>query len=350
MNYVGVDLHKERSWFYVMDEHGKRLDSQSIANLPGTLRSHFQTIPRPFTVAVESTYNWYYFVDIAEQFADKVYLANSYELKAFAKRNKKTDKIDALLIADVLRKGYLPSVAIPAKPVRAVKELLHCRMSLVAERNRSISRLKSLLDRHGQLSNGNFTSLKRLKSIPVNELPAVCQIAADNWIEQIAELNKRIYRIECGIDTVALADSDAVNLSTIPGIGNFSALLIKSEIGDIARFPTFNRLCAYAGLAPRTFQSADKEYHGALNKNRRKHLQWILVEAVYHFTNGCAARTAKYEAVAKRKAPNVARVVLARDLLKIVYRILKDKRPYYSDEAEQLPNTRTKAPLALYSD
>ena len=35
MNYAGVDLHKERSWFYVMDEHGKRLDSQSIANLPG---------------------------------------------------------------------------------------------------------------------------------------------------------------------------------------------------------------------------------------------------------------------------------------------------------------------------
>jgi hypothetical protein len=47
---------------------------------------------------VESTHNWYFFVDLAEQYAEKVYLANTYELKAFAKRHKKTDKIDGRLI------------------------------------------------------------------------------------------------------------------------------------------------------------------------------------------------------------------------------------------------------------
>ena len=45
-------------------------------------------------------------MDLANMYTDKAYLANSYELKAFAKRHKKTDKIDAKLIADVLRKGY----------------------------------------------------------------------------------------------------------------------------------------------------------------------------------------------------------------------------------------------------
>lgn len=332
MNYVGVDLHKECSWFYVIDAEGNRIDSRSIANSHDRLRAYYGTIPRPFTLAVESTYNWYYFVDMAEEYADKVYLANSYELKAFAKRNKKTDKIDAKLIADVLRKGYLPAVAIPEKSVRAVKELLHCRMSVVGERTRSISRLKSLLDRYGQPSTGDFTTLKRLKSIPVSALPAVCQVAADHWISQIDSLNKRIYHIEQTLSEIASADSDARNLASIPGIGYFGALLIKSEIGDINRFSTFNRLCAYAGLAPRTFQSADKEYHGPLNINRRKHLQWILIESVYHFTKSDPARTDKYEAIARRKAPNVARVALARDVLKIVYKVLKDKRPYYATD------------------
>ena len=42
MNYVGVDLHKERSWFYVTNEQGKRIDSQSIANLPEVLRSYYK--------------------------------------------------------------------------------------------------------------------------------------------------------------------------------------------------------------------------------------------------------------------------------------------------------------------
>lgn len=340
MNYVGVDLHKERSWFYVTNEHGKRIDSQSIANLPEVLRAYYVTIPRPFTLAVETTYNWYYFVDLAEEYADKVYLANSYELKAFAKRNKKTDKIDARLIADVLRKGYLPTVALPERQIRAIKELLHCRMGIVGERTRNTARLKSLLDRHGQLSTGDYTSLKRLNGIAVNKLSEPCRIAAENWIEQIVGLNAREYRIGRQLQTIAVSDPDARNLESIPGIGSFGALLIKSEIGDIARFASFNRLCAYAGLAPRTFQSADKEYHGPLNKNRRKHLQWILIEAVHHFSKSSIERTQKYEAIAKRKAPNVARVVLARDLLKIVYRVLKDKRPYYA---------RTQAPLALDS-
>jgi len=338
MNYVGVDLHKERSWFYVTNEQGKRIDSQSIANLPEVLRAYYETLPRPFTLAVETTYNWYYFVDLAEEYADKVYLANSYELKAFAKRNKKTDKIDARLIADVLRKGYLPTVALPDRQVRAIKELLHCRMGIVGERTRNTARLKSLLDRHGQMSTGDYTSLKCLNGIPVDKLSEPCRIAAENWIEQIVALNAREYRIGRQLQAIAESDNDARNLESIPGIGSFGALLIKSEIGDISRFATFNRLCAYAGLAPRTFQSADKEYHGPLNKNRRKHLQWILIEGSHHFSKSSAERTEKYEAIAKRKAPNVARVVLARDLLKIVYRVLKDKRPYY---------TRTVASLAL---
>ena len=89
-----------------MDENGNKLDSKSIPNQPGCLKEYFAHIPKPFELAVEATYNSYFFMDIAKMYTDKAYLANSYELKAFAKRHKKTDKIDARLIADVLRKGY----------------------------------------------------------------------------------------------------------------------------------------------------------------------------------------------------------------------------------------------------
>ncbi len=92
MYHVGVDLHKATSQFYIIGEDGKKVDSKNIVNTPETLRSYFEQIPKPFTLAVEATYNWYYFVDIAKQYAKEVFLANSYELKAFAKRHKKTDK------------------------------------------------------------------------------------------------------------------------------------------------------------------------------------------------------------------------------------------------------------------
>lgn len=62
MHYVGVDLHKEQSWFYVMDNKGAKVLSKSIANKPDILKSFFSAIPTPFTLAVEATYNWYFFV------------------------------------------------------------------------------------------------------------------------------------------------------------------------------------------------------------------------------------------------------------------------------------------------
>ena len=76
MHYVGADLHKENTWFYVMDESGNRVSSTSIPNSEDLLKEQLGKIPKPFTLAVEATFNWYFFVDLAEQYAEKVFLAN----------------------------------------------------------------------------------------------------------------------------------------------------------------------------------------------------------------------------------------------------------------------------------
>lgn len=65
MHYVGADLHKEQTWFYTMDQNGNKVTSKSITNSPDLLKSFFAAIPTPFSIAVEATYNWYFFVDIA---------------------------------------------------------------------------------------------------------------------------------------------------------------------------------------------------------------------------------------------------------------------------------------------
>lgn len=332
MYYVGIDLHKERSWFYVMDAKGRKVDSKNIPNSPDLLKKYFETIPKPFSLAVETTYNWYFFIDIAENYAQEVYLANSYELKAFAKRNKKTDKIDARLIADVLRKGYLPAVTIPDKETREMKEILRYRMNVIQDQTRNISRLKITLDKLGRTSSKDFSSLKRLEEIPVVDLTESYQEIITGYIERIKHLQDKINRINKFINGQASKDEDIENLVSIPGIGYFSAALIKSEIIDINRFASFGRLCAYAGLAPRIAQSADKTFYGPLNKNRRKNLQWILIEDVHHFIKAVPEATEKFERIKKRKSYNTAKIALARDLLKIIYHILKEKRPFYIEK------------------
>ena len=134
-------------------------------------------------------------------------------------------------------------------------------------------------------------------------------------------------------------DIDTQNLLTIPGIGPFSALLMKSEIIDKHRFQSFGRLCAYAGLAPRVSASANKIHHGSLNVNRRKKLQWILLENVYHFIKADVQRLKKFEVLKKRKGHNTAKVIIAREFLKVIYHVLKEQRPYYKYKIQSVAAT-----------
>jgi transposase len=347
MNYVGVDLHKETSWFYVLDAKGKKLDSKNLTNNLENLKKYFEHIPKPFTLAVEATYNWYYFVDLAEQYADRVYLANSYELKAFAKRHKKTDKIDARLIATVLYKGFLPTVTIANKHTREVRELLRYRMKVVTDRTRNISRLKALLDKLGYNYSGDFTTYLALERIKTEGLPDIYVGLIKKYSDIVCHLNKKEHEVNKEIQGLSKYDLDVENLISIPGIGPFSALLIKSEIIDIKRFNSFNRLCAYAGLAPRVQNSGSKIKYGALNVNRRKNLQWILLENVYHFIKADPIRLNKFENIKKRKGHNTAKVIFARDFLKIVYHVLKQRRPYFQSSDAKIQSVAATALLGV---
>lgn len=339
MNYVGVDLHKETSWFYILDSKGKKIDSKNVSNNPETLKKYFEQIPKPFTLAVETTYNWYFFVDLSEQYASETLLANAYALKAFSKRHKKTDKVDAKLIATILHKGFLPTVTIPNKHTREMREFLHYRVKIVTDRSRNIFRLKALLDKLGQNSSGNFTTYKALEAIETKNLPEIYANLIRKYRDVTTFLIKKEFEVDKEIEELAKYDIDTQNLLTIPGIGPFSALLIKSEIIDVQRFKSFGRLCAYAGLAPRVSASAHKVYYGSLNINRRKKLQWILLENAYHFIKADPKRLKRFEALKKRKGHNTAKVIFAREFLKVVYHVLKEQRSYYKSKIQSVAAT-----------
>jgi len=78
---------------------------------------------------------------------------------------------------------------------------------------------------------------------------------------------------------LAEEDEDVKLLMTIPGIGYYSALLVKSEIGNVDRFPFGERLCSYAGLVPSTYASGKAVRHGAITKEGSRWLRWVVIQA-----------------------------------------------------------------------
>jgi len=331
MYSVGIDLHKERAWYCVFNAQGRQVSHGSLPASSELFKKFFAELPRPFKMAVEATYNWYYVIDIAEEHAAEVNLADSYQVKAFAKRHKKTDKIDARLITWLLHRGDLPTVAIPDKETRKRREVLRYRMRVVADKTRNIVRLKALLDKVGLKGTGDFNTAKRRDEIRRMSVPAPYGEIVQHYLARIDQLCAEVKEVNTLITTLAKKDDDVVNIMSIPGFDHFSALLIKAEIFDIHRFRSFSRLCAYSGLAPRVHGSGGHYYHGPLNTNRRKHLQWILLENAWHTMRKIPRLEQKYMAIKKRKGSNTAKVAVARDVLKIIYHVLKEKRPFYPE-------------------
>jgi transposase len=130
-----------------------------------------------------------------------------------------------------------------------------------------------------------------------------------------------IDRLDAEVHQRATVDPRVKVLTALPGVGEFTALVILAEVGDIARFPTARKLAAWAGLTPTVRGSDLTVRHGHISKQGSAWLRWILCEA---------AQTAKrhpdfaatYTAMARRRGKKIATTAVARKLLTRAYHLL----------------------------
>ncbi len=122
------------------------------------------------------------------------------------------------------------------------------------------------------------------------------------------------------------------NLTSIPGIGIYSALVIFAEIGDVRRFPDPEHLCSYAGLTPTVSQSASSVHYGGISKEGSKQLRWILTEAVHsHRLCEPGSNLSRfYDKIARKRGKQKAAMAAARKLLHIIYWMMLNGEPYHS--------------------
>ncbi|MFP3130419.1 MAG: transposase [Nitrososphaeria archaeon] len=140
-------------------------------------------------------------------------------------------------------------------------------------------------------------------------------------------LNKEIDEISNKIKEIANDNKDAKLLMSIPGISFYSALFIISEIGDINRFPDSGHLVSYA-IAPSTRSSGNKVYHGLVTKQLLKVDTQIKWANIRKEPNGTVGNF--YSKLKKKKGSSKAIVATSAKLLRKIYWVLKEHRPYQS--------------------
>jgi len=329
VRYIGADVHKNYTIFAVLTQEGKVEQRTRIENNPQALREFLGGLPKPAHLAVEAGYYWQPFYEIVEELGFEVSLAHPLKVKLIAEARIKTDTIDATTLAHLLRLDYLPTAYIPPRKVRDLREILRHRARLVKTQTMVKNRIHALLAKNGirhrfsdLFGKAGRQFLRGLHLRPCYQL-ALKQLLA--LLDTLGGLIKEVTEV---IEEKAKATPEARLLTTIPGIGYYSALLILAEIGDINRFPSAKKLCSWAGLVPSTHSSGGRTYHGHLTKQGSRWLRWILTQAAPHAVRGSSQLGALSQRVAHRAGRNAAKMAVARQMLIIVHRMLVKGEPF----------------------
>ncbi|MEV8563839.1 IS110 family transposase [Streptomyces sp. NPDC051917] len=321
--YVGVDLHRRRSVIVRQTDDGVQLSAVRILNDPVALGLQIEKAGPDPDVVLEATYGWYWAADVLQAAGARVHLAHPLGVKGFAYRRVKNDIRDAADLADLLRMGRLPEAWIAPPQVRELRELVRYRAKLVALWSGLKSQVHAVLAKAGVL-------------IPASDLFGIDGRArleqtalAGPYAQRVASLLKLIGELDAeealfnGRITERLRDHTGYRaIQQLPGIGTTLAAVLVAEIGDVHRFASADRLCSWAGLTPRHYESDTVVRRGHVTKQGSKLVRWAVVEAIQRKTTPKITEDrARIEA---RRGRNIAKIAAARKLLTLVYYGLRD--------------------------
>jgi transposase len=358
VNYVGIDVHKQSFQAAVVDQTGSCLEEFRLGNNREGIEQLIKRVGYygSFQAVVESSANyWTKLFDVMQENHIPIKLSNPYKTKAIAEAKVKTDKIDARTLAQLLRADLVAECYVPSKENREKRSLIRERASLTKIRTEHRNKIHDLLAKYEYthdfsdlFGKEGMTWLKTLK------LSQYDQIILDSNLRLLESLDAEITGISTEIAKLAI-DHTNKNwqnqiklLLGLKGIDYYGAMILLSEIGDIKRFPSPEKLVSWAGLAPRTHQSGETSYNGHITKKGSSRVRWILGQAAQTARLYDAKFRTFYERIASRKGHNKALVATMRKMLVVIWTILTRNEPY-SGEDQELTERKIKRLIRISS-
>jgi transposase len=322
MWYLGIDLHRLTVVIAGVNDSGEAMNAVTIrCEDTDAIRQAVKTLG-PFRAVIEATgtYRWLY--DLLRPYGTVV-LAHPLRLRAMIQRRSKTDKLDAQLLANLLRINQIPLAYIPPEPFQQLRDLTRTRARLVQEQAVAKIKLRALLARQNRQAPYRVPFGKRgLAWFSKQDFGPIENLVRDELLLRLEHYHKQLAILEEKLVSVRQLFPQAEVLLEIHGIGLFSALLIIGELGEVERFHSAKQVGAYAGLTARVNQSGGHCYRGSITRQGSPWLRWILVEAAMKVVQADEALKNFYTRVRKRASAKIGRVATARKLGEICWKRL----------------------------
>jgi len=365
---AGLDVHKTTVVACVLStqadgsvrEQVRKVSTMTadLAALSGWLRE--QEVE---CVALESTgVFWWPVFNLLEEQGHQVVLVNAQHMKAIP--GHKTDIADSRWLADLLRHGLLRPSFIPPAAIRALREVVRYRATLVRQRAQEINRLQKVLEGANiklaavatdilgvsgramleaivqgeedaevlaELAHGRLRAkLPALRQALEGRVQPHQRVLIRAQLEHIAFLEAAIAGLDTEVAQALVPFQQAMTLlQSLPGVTHTAAAALIAEIGvDMSRFPSAKHLASWAGVCPGNKQSGGRRLSGATTHGDpwlRGLLAQIAWAAVRTKGTACAAR---FHRIARRQGRQKAVVAVMHHLLVVIYRLLRDAVPY----------------------
>jgi len=326
----GIDLHSNNLVCGVVDPNGKRVfEKKLLCDLPGVLKALKPLKSQMHTIAVESTFNWYWLVDGLQDNGYQVVLANPNRINQYNGLKRTDDQSDAFFLAELLRLNILPTGHICQRSLRPVRDMLRRRMGLVHKRTSLMLSLKSLHAR---------TTGQALKQSEVKALTpdGAVKLFSDSSDQLVAELQTRLMnQVAQSISQIERAVLEKAGdlpsyrmLQTLPGVGTILGLTIALETVDCKRFAGPGQYASYCRCVDSRRISNGKKKGENNAKCGNRYLSWAYVEAA-HFAVRYDDRCRRFF---DRKAAQVNKLVaikaLACKMAKAAWHMMDQQVPY----------------------
>jgi len=324
--YCGIDLHSNNVYCGIVQKNGKRMYDKRLPNdLPLILQSLEPFRKNMRSIAVESTYNWYWLVDGLMDKGYDVKLANPSAMHQYEGLKNVNDRTDAFLLAEQLRLGILPTGHIYPKEERPVRDMLRRRMMFVQHRTAHILSLSNLVVRQSGTSVRKNTML-RLEPEELGKLVGGGEnlFMGRQSMDMVRFLTGKIKMIEERVSERIRLRPEYERLTSIPGVGKILALVIMLETGDIRRFAKCGNYTSYCRCANADCYSNEKKKSENNQRNGNKYLSWAFVEAAHHCIASCEKAKRFYERKKSKSNGAVATKALASKLTKAAFHIMRD--------------------------
>jgi transposase len=330
IRYVGIDLHKHLIVGCILDEAGDEVGCFKITEVTrDSLKKMCADHLKPGDhVVMEATTHVFAVERALRSHVAEVTVSNPMVTKAIAQAKVKTDKIDAKVLAQLLRSGFLATVWKPDAYTSKLRELSARRSRIVSQRTSIINRIRSTLAMRLLDCPHPIPSEKGRQWIKDTELEEDVRWMIDSDLRMMDCIEVEVEAFDRRIAKEVYQDANIKLLMTLPGVSVNVAVAILAAVGDITRFSKPEQLASYLGLVATTRQSASKCYHGSITKAGNVHARWSLVQAAHTAAKDLGPLGHFFNKLKRRKPYNVAIAGVARKLAELAWHLLTTKLPY----------------------